>query len=118
MKKCINIYMTSEMKAFLPELISDFLEKHGQTLTISKTANPGCECLVISNLAANKVCLLGSLVDPKDGKNKIGASMIDLAKWQWGLREGFTTEEVINTKSIHGTAFKIVCPGDLYKLLV
>tara|TARA_R110002020_G_scaffold115149_4_gene264846 strand:+ start:113 stop:445 length:333 start_codon:yes stop_codon:yes gene_type:complete len=110
--------MTSEMMAFLPLLISDFLEKHGQTLTISKTANPNCECLVISNLAANKVCLLGSLIDPEDNKVKIAASMVDLAKWQWGAREGFTTHQIINSKSVHGTAFKIVCPGDLYNLLV
>ena len=64
--------MTSEMKAYLPLLISEFLEKHETALTISKTAIPNCECLVITNFKARKVCLLGNLIDPKTGENKLG----------------------------------------------
>tara|TARA_R110000751_G_scaffold167000_3_gene272845 strand:+ start:813 stop:1139 length:327 start_codon:yes stop_codon:yes gene_type:complete len=107
--------MTSEMKAYLPLLIQEFLQMHNTALTISKTANPNCECLVITNMKSNKVCLLGSLKDPKTGENKIGASMIDLQKWQWAHCEGFTADEILIKLRDH--VFEIVSPGDLPTLL-
>jgi len=107
--------MTSEMKAYLPLLIQEFLQKHNTPLTISKTANPNCECLVVTNLKSNKVCLLGSLKDPETGEDKIGASMIDLHKWQWASNEGFTMDQILAKLKDH--VFDIVSPGDLPDLL-
>jgi len=108
--------MTNEMKAFLPELISGFLEEgHGSSLTISKTANPDCECLVITNMQTHKVCLLGSLVDESTGENKIGAATVNLENWIWAADEGFTTDQIVN--QVDAPVFKIVCPGDLHILL-
>ena len=107
--------MTNEMKVYLPLLIKEFLEEHGTPLTISKTANPDCECLVITNMKSRKVCLLGSLKDPKTGENKIGASMVNLSKWVWASNEGFTANQILNDMSGH--VFKIVSPGDLPELL-
>tara|TARA_B100000287_G_scaffold334159_1_gene319382 strand:+ start:123 stop:449 length:327 start_codon:yes stop_codon:yes gene_type:complete len=107
--------MTNEMKAYLPLLISEFLEKHETALTISKTANPNCECLVITNMKSRKVCLLGNIIDPETGDNKLGASMIDIYKWQWASREGFTIDEMLT--QLQDEVLEIVSPGDLPKLL-
>lgn len=107
--------MTNEMKAYLPLLISEFLEKHQTALTISKTANPDCECLVITNLKSRKVCLLGNIIDPDTGENKLAASMIDIYKWQWAAREGFTTDDILS--QLRGQVLDIVSPGDLPSLL-
>ena len=103
------------MKVYLPLLIKEFLEEHRTPLTISKTANPDCECLVITNMKSRKVCLLGSLKDPKTGENKIGASMINLSNWVWAANEGFTTDQILNDINDH--VLEVVSPGDLPKLL-
>lgn len=107
--------MTNEMKAFLPLLISDFLTKNKSSLTITRTANPNCECLVISNIKSRKVCLLGSLKDPLTGENKIAASMINLQKYVWAHNEGFTIDEMLN--ELQDVVLKTVSPGDLPELL-
>ena len=107
--------MTKEMKAYLPLLIQEFLQANNTALSISKTANPNCECLVLTNLKSSKVCLLGSLDDPKTGEGKIAASLIDIHKWQWASREGFTTDQIVVDLKDH--VFEIVSPGDLPRLL-
>ena len=104
------------MSAYLPILIGLFLEKSaGQSLTISRTANPNLECLVLTNFKSKKLCLLGNLTDPKTGENKIGASMINLHRWKWALDEGFNADEILD--SIDHPIFEIVSPGDLHNLL-
>ena len=108
--------MTNEMSAFLPILIGLFLEKgENQALTISRTANDNLECLVLTNLAARKICLLGNLPDPETGDNKIAAAMVNLQKWKWALHEGFDGDQILRSHDI--PVFEIVSPGELHNLL-
>ena len=108
--------MTSEMKGFLSELLSNLIVDSKCCITVTRTANTHNICLVVANIPSRKVCLLGNVTDPTTGDNGIGAAMIDVSKWKWASHEGFTMDQIFSDLS--DVVFINVSPGDLHKLLV
>ena len=106
--------MTSEMKVFLSELLSTLIVNNKRCITVTRTANNSNTCLIIANIPSSKVCLVGDVLDPVTGDNKIGASMVDVGQWRWASLEGFTMDDIFT--DLPDVVFRQVSPGDLHEL--